>query len=79
MNRFPFQRKESATPRLAAREERALLLRAQAGDAGAREQLLEALQPFVLSLAGRFVRRGAELDDLVQAGMIGQVAWRASA
>jgi DNA-directed RNA polymerase specialized sigma subunit len=41
------------------------------GDARARERLVELYMPLVEALARRHGRRGAEHDDLVQAGSIG--------
>ena len=43
----------------------------QQGDARARERLVELYMPLVEALARRHDRRGAEHDDLVQAGSIG--------
>jgi RNA polymerase sigma-B factor len=43
----------------------------QQGDARARERLVELYMPLVEALARRHGRRGAEHDDLVQAGSIG--------
>src|SRR5512132_2299290 len=43
----------------------------QQGDVRARERLVELYMPLIESLARRHGRRGAEHDDLVQAGSIG--------
>lgn len=54
-------------------EKRALLLRAHAGDAAAREKLIEGNLRLVLSIVQRFANRKENLDDLFQVGCIGLV------
>jgi RNA polymerase sigma-B factor len=56
--------RDSATARL-------LVAYRDSGDARARERLVELYLPLVEGLAHRHERRGAEHDDLVQAGSIG--------
>ena len=51
----------------------ALLLQAQQGDAAAREKLIEGNLRLVLSVIGRFDRRGESPDDLFQVGCIGLI------
>jgi RNA polymerase sigma factor (sigma-70 family) len=48
-----------------------LVLRAQAGDVAAREQLIDRLLPLVSSLARRFRVEGLEQADLIQEGIVG--------
>jgi RNA polymerase sigma factor (sigma-70 family) len=48
-----------------------LIRRAQAGDAAAREQLIERLLPLVSSLARRFRAEGLDQTDLIQEGIVG--------
>jgi RNA polymerase sigma factor (sigma-70 family) len=48
-----------------------LLLRAQAGDIAAREQLIDRLLPLVSSLARRFRTEGLDQTDLIQEGIVG--------
>ena len=48
-----------------------LVRRAQAGDAGAREQLIGRLLPLVSSLARRFRSEGLDQTDLIQEGIVG--------
>ena len=56
---------------LAEGEVSALVKRAQAGDAAAREQLVEANRGLVASIVQRFLGRGYEYEDLFQVGCIG--------
>jgi len=49
----------------------ALALRAKAGDASAREQLIETLLPLIGSWARRFPTEGLEHTDLLQEGVVG--------
>ena len=51
----------------------ALLHRAKAGDASAREQLIEGNLRLVLSVIQRFDKRGESPDDLFQVGCIGLI------
>jgi RNA polymerase sigma factor (sigma-70 family) len=48
-----------------------LVLRAQAGDIAAREQLIDRLLPLVSSLARRFRTEGLDQTDLIQDGVVG--------
>ena len=48
-----------------------LVRRAQAGDTGAREQLIDRLLPLVSSLARRFRSEGLDQTDLIQEGIVG--------
>ena len=54
-------------------EKRELLARAHAGDAAAREQMVEGNLRLVLSVVQRFAQRGENLDDLFQVGCIGLI------
>ena len=58
---------------LSQKEMDALLLRAKDGDAQAREQLIEGNLRLVLSVVGRFDKRGECPDDLFQVGCIGLI------
>ena len=50
-----------------------LLARARGGDTAAEEQLMVANMGLVRSIAGRFLDRGTEYEDLVQIGSIGML------
>ncbi len=54
-------------------ETRALLERAKAGDAAAREELIAGNLRLVLSVIQRFSGRGENIDDLFQVGCIGLI------
>ena len=60
-------------PILSESEKRQLLLQAHAGDAGARERMVEGNLRLVLSVVQRFAQRGENLDDLFQVGCIGLI------
>ena len=60
-------------PVLSESEKRQLLLQAHAGDAGARERMVEGNLRLVLSGVQRFAQRGENLDDLFQVGCIGLI------
>ena len=60
-------------PVLSESEKRQLLLQAHAGDAGAREGMVEGNLRLVLSVVQRFAQRGENLDDLFQVGCIGLI------
>ena len=60
-------------PVLTEVEKRELLARAHAGDAAAREQMVEGNLRLVLSVVQRFAQRGENLDDLFQVGCIGLI------
>ena len=60
-------------PVLTEAEKRELLARAHAGDAAAREQMVEGNLRLVLSVVQRFAQRGENLDDLFQVGCIGLI------
>lgn len=60
-------------PVLSESEKRQLLLQAHAGDAGARERMVEGNLRLVLSVVQRFAQRGKNLDDLFQVGCIGLI------
>ena len=60
-------------PVLTEAEKRQLLLQAHAGDAGARERMVEGNLRLVLSVVQRFAQRGENLDDLFQVGCIGLI------
>ncbi len=54
-------------------EKTELLKRVKAGDAGAREKLINGNLRLVLSVIQRFTNRGENLDDLFQVGCIGLI------
>ena len=60
-------------PVLTEAGKRELLARAHAGDAAAREQMVEGNLRLVLSVVQRFAQRGENLDDLFQVGCIGLI------
>ena len=60
-------------PVLKAAQTRALLERSRAGDADAREELIEGNLRLVLSVVQRFAGRGESMDDLFQVGVIGLI------
>jgi RNA polymerase sigma-B factor len=53
------------------RADRRLLERAHAGDAGAREELVQRFLPLARQLARRYQRGGEPLDDLIQVASLG--------
>ena len=61
-------------PVLSEAEKRQLLTRARAGDAAARQAMIEGNLRLVLSVVQRFAQRGENLDDLFQVGCIGHEA-----
>jgi len=52
---------------------RVLFARMQAGDKGAREEIVQGNLRLVLSVIQRFINRGENLDDLFQVGCIGLI------
>ena len=60
-------------PVLKAAETRALLTRARAGDAEAREALIAGNLRLVLSVIQKFAGRGESMDDLFQVGVVGLI------
>ena len=60
-------------PVLSEAEKRQLLTRARAGDAAARQAMIEGNLRLVLSVVQRFAQRGESLDDLFQVGCIGLI------
>lgn len=54
-------------------EIRELLMKAQAGDKKAREQLVQKNIGLVKSIVSRYTARGVEKEDLIQIGMIGLI------
>lgn len=60
-------------PRLAWPETRALLEKAHAGDAAAREDLISGNLRLVLSVVQKFAGRGESMDDLFQVGCVGLI------
>ena len=60
-------------PLLSDEEKKSLLLRAQAGDMGARDELICGNLRLVLSIIQRFSGRRESLDDLFQVGCIGLI------
>lgn len=65
--------KPDSTPGLPPGETRRLLAKAQAGDAEARDRLVQANLGLVAALAQRFRSSGVDFDDLFQAGCIGLI------
>ena len=63
----------SKLPLLSDETKRALLLRAQAGDMPARDELIYGNLRLVLSIIQRFSGRRESLDDLFQVGCIGLI------
>ena len=63
----------SRLPRLRSDETDALLRRARAGDAGARDALINGNLRLVLSVIQKFVGRGENADDLFQVGCVGLI------
>ena len=60
-------------PVLTEAQKRELLTRAHAGDAAARQQMIEGNLRLVLSVVQRFAQRGENVDDLFQVGCIGLI------
>ena len=60
-------------PVLSEQEKHRLLTRARAGDAAARQSMIEGNLRLVLSVVQRFTQRGENLDDLFQVGCIGLI------
>ena len=58
-------------PVLTEAQKRELLTRAHAGDAAARQQMIEGNLRLVLSVVQRFTQRGENLDDLFQGAASG--------
>ncbi len=63
----------SSGERLTAQQEQLLTQRAQAGDEQARDRILRANIPLVVSVARQFNNPHLEVEDLIQEGMIGLV------
>ena len=51
----------------------ALLKRAEKGDSNAKNELVENNMGLVYSIAGRFINRGCELEDIIQIGAVGLI------
>ncbi len=66
-----YVRQVSRSPLLTANEERVLARRKDAGDARAKERLIECNLRLVISLAKRYQSSGVPLLDLIQEGNIG--------
>ena len=60
-------------PVLTERQKSELLLAARAGDAAARQKMIQGNLRLVLSVVQRFAGRGENLDDLFQVGCIGLI------
>ena len=60
-------------PRLSGEETEALLAKAKAGDAAAREKLISGNLRLVLSVIQKFSMRGENVDDLFQVGCVGLI------
>ena len=59
--------------RMSADEERATIIRAQAGDIDARNTLIECWMDFVYTVARKRSFSGMEVDDLAQEGVLGLI------
>jgi RNA polymerase primary sigma factor len=59
--------------RVSPEEEAALTIRIREGDIDARDQLVEANLPFVVSVAVKYRGRGVPLADLISAGNLGLI------
>ena len=60
-------------PRLSGEETEALLTKARAGDAEARDRLISGNLRLVLSVIQKFSMRGENVDDLFQVGCVGLI------
>ena len=60
-------------PVLSEKQKTALLAAAHAGDADARQQMIQGNLRLVLSVVQKFAGRGENLDDLFQVGCIGLI------
>ena len=60
-------------PILTEAQKRELLTKAHAGDAAARQEMIEGNLRLVLSVVQRFSQRGENMDDLFQVGCIGLI------
>src|SRR5262249_28152851 len=58
---------------LTAREERELASRISAGDADARDRLIQANLGLVVYMAGAFAAHQVETDDLIEEGILGLI------
>ena len=63
----------ASLPRLSGEETEALLAKARAGDAEAREKLISGNLRLVLSVIQKFAGRGENVDDLFQVGCVGLI------
>jgi RNA polymerase sigma factor (sigma-70 family) len=61
------------TPLLTAEEERQLIYKARKGDEEALDRLILSNLKLVFSIAGKFMGRGIDYDDLVQTGILGLI------
>ncbi|NLW17634.1 MAG: RNA polymerase sporulation sigma factor, SigF/SigG family [Firmicutes bacterium] len=64
---------EKKLPLLSDEETKRLIARAQAGDTGARDYLVNCNLRLVRSLVGRFAHRQVEMEDLFQLGCLGLI------
>lgn len=60
-------------PVLSDDEKRELLLQSKAGDASARQKLIDGNLRLVLSIVQRFTNRKENVDDLFQVGCVGLI------
>ena len=67
----PYLEEARTLPPLTREEERALAVRARAGDAAARDVLVRRNLPLVVAFARQQSRGGVRLDELVQEGNLG--------
>ena len=68
-----YLREIGSVPLLSAEEEVALAKRMEAGDAEAKDRLIEANLRLVVSIAKRYLGRGLSLLDLIQEGNLGLI------
>ena len=68
-----YLREISQIPLLTRDEEQALARRIQAGDAGAKQRLIESNLRLVVQIARRYLNRGLSLPDLIEEGNLGLI------
>lgn len=66
-----YLREINETPLLAAKQEKELALRVEAGDGAARDQMVRANLRLVVNIARSYPRRGLPLEDLIEEGNLG--------
>src|SRR5713226_5327353 len=66
-----YLREINETPLLNAEEEKELAFRVEAGEGGARDQMVRANLRLVVTIAKAFTGRGLDLQDLIEEGNVG--------